>query len=68
ADLPTIGAGTVLAAAGAGLRGIAFEAQGVMLADRAAAVAAADAAGLFLLGLDPDGLDPSGFDMKGNTA
>jgi len=68
ADLPTIGADTVLAAAAAGLRGIAFEAQGVMLADRAAAVAAADAAGLFLLGLDPDGLDSSGFDTKGNTA
>ncbi len=57
ADLPTIGVGTVRAAAGAGLRGIAFEAQGAMLADRDAAVAAADAAGLFLLGIAPNELD-----------
>lgn len=63
ADLPTIGAGTVLAAAGAGLRGIAFEAQGAMLVDRATTVAAADAAGLFLLGLDP-----TDFDSKRNIA
>ena len=42
------------AAAAAGLRGVAFEAGGTILADRAAAVAAADAAGLFLLGLDPE--------------
>lgn len=60
ADLPTIGVGTVRAASQAGLRGIAFEAQGVMLADREATVAAADAAGLFLLGLDPAGLENRG--------
>jgi DUF1009 family protein len=54
ADLPTIGPDTVRAAAAAGLRGIAFEAGGTILADRAAAVAEADAAGLFLLGLDPE--------------
>ena len=57
ADLPTIGPGTVRAAASAGLRGIAFEAQGAILADRDAAVAAADAAGLFLLGIAPNELD-----------
>lgn len=57
ADLPTIGPGTVRGAAAAGLRGVAFEAGGTILADRAALVADADAAGLFLLGLDPD--DPS---------
>lgn len=60
ADLPTIGVETVHAARRAGLRGIAFEAQGVMLADRDATVAAADAAGLFLLGLDPAGLEKRG--------
>lgn len=54
ADLPTIGPDTVRAAAAAGLRGIAFEAGGTIVADRAAVIAAADAAGLFLLGLDPD--------------
>lgn len=63
ADLPTIGIDTVRAARLAGLRGIAFEAQGVMLADREATVAAADEAGLFLLGLDPTGLG-----TKGDTA
>jgi DUF1009 family protein len=36
------------------LRGVAFEAGGTLLTDRAACVAAADAAGLFLFGIDPD--------------
>jgi DUF1009 family protein len=54
ADLPTIGPETVHAARRAGLCGIAFEAGGTILVDRAATVAAADAAGLFLLGLEPD--------------
>ncbi len=54
ADLPTLGAGTVAAAAAAGLRGIAFEAGGAILVDRAATVAAGDRAGLFLLGLTPE--------------
>jgi UDP-2,3-diacylglucosamine hydrolase len=57
ADLPTIGPETVREAARAGLRGIAFEARGAMLADREAAVDAADAAGLFLLGITPNDLD-----------
>ncbi len=48
ADLPTIGPGTLRAAAGAGLRGVVIEAGGVMLLDRDEAVAVADAAGLFL--------------------
>lgn len=47
-DLPLIGPGTVAAAARAGLDGIALEAGGVMVLDRAETVAAADAAGLFL--------------------
>ena len=53
ADLPTIGPATVRNAAAAGLRGLAFEAQATILAEREACLAAADAAGLFLLGLDP---------------
>jgi len=53
-DLPTIGPQTIRNAAAAGLRGVAFEAGSTILAERAAAVAAADAAGLFLLGLDPE--------------
>ncbi len=58
ADLPTLGPDTVAAAAEAGLRGIAFEAGGAILVDRAATIAAADTAGLFLLGLDPDEIHP----------
>lgn len=54
ADLPTIGPNTIAAAAAAGLRGIAFEAGGTLLIERDGCVAAADAAGLFLLGIDPD--------------
>ena len=52
ADLPTVGPDTVRAAAAARLRGIAFEAGGTLLADRAVAVAEADRTGLFMLGLD----------------
>jgi DUF1009 family protein len=52
ADLPTIGPGTLKAAAEAGLRGVAFEAGGTILAERGRAVEEADAAGLFLLGLE----------------
>lgn len=54
ADLPTIGVQTVKGAMAAGLRGIAFEADGTILAEREAMVAMADEAGLFLLGLGPD--------------
>ena len=45
ADLPTIGPATLRAAAAAGLRGVAFEAGGTLLTDRAACVTEADAAG-----------------------
>ena len=51
ADLPTIGPHTVAAAAAAGLVGIAVEARSTLLLDRAAIVAAADAAGLFVVGI-----------------
>ena len=53
-DLPTIGPGTVTAAAAAGLRGIAYEAGGTLVTDRAGCIAAADATGLFLLGIAAD--------------
>jgi DUF1009 family protein len=59
-DLPTIGPDTIRAIAAAGLRGVAFEAGGTIVADREAAIAAADLAGLFLLGLDPDALSARG--------
>lgn len=50
-DLPTIGVTTVEKAAGAGLRGIAVEAGGSLLVDRAAVAAAADRLGLFVVGV-----------------
>lgn len=53
-DLPTVGPETVRGAAAAGLAGIAIEAGGTILVDRARTVAAADAAGLFLLAIHPD--------------
>jgi UDP-2,3-diacylglucosamine hydrolase len=56
ADLPTIGLDTIRHAAAAGLRGLAFEARATILADREACLAAADAAGLFLIGLDAETL------------
>ena len=63
ADLPTIGPMTIRNAAAAGLRGVAFEAGGTILADRPGLIAEADGTGLFLLGFDPD--DPS---ITGETA
>lgn len=50
ADLPAIGLSTVENAAAAGLRGIAVEAGGVLIASRSRTFAAADAAGLFIVG------------------
>ena len=52
ADLPTIGPDTLRAAAAAGLRGVVFEAGGTLLTDRAACITEADAAGIFLVGVD----------------
>ena len=54
ADMPTIGPRTVEGAAAAGLRGIAVEAGGTLLTDRAACIATADQSGLFLVGIDPE--------------
>jgi DUF1009 family protein len=50
-DLPAIGEATVAQCAAAGLAGIAVEAGGVLVIDQDRAVAAADAAGLFLAGI-----------------
>jgi DUF1009 family protein len=52
-DLPTIGPATVRQAAASGLRGIAVEAGATILLDQAEAIDAADAAGLFLIAVDP---------------
>ena len=51
-DLPTMGVTTVENAARAGLRGIAVEAGGSLLVDRAAVAEAADRLGLFVIGID----------------
>ncbi len=53
ADLPTIGPRTVEGAAAAGLRGLAFEANGTIVMDRETTIARAQAAGIFLLAFDP---------------
>ncbi len=50
-DLPTIGPDTVKKAAAAGLAGIAVAAGQVLMAERAATIAAANQLGLFLLGV-----------------
>lgn len=51
ADLPSIGPRTVAACTAAGLRGIAVEAGATLIVDRAAAVEAADRAGIFIVGV-----------------
>jgi DUF1009 family protein len=53
ADLPTIGPRTVARAEAAGLAGIAVEAGATLILDRQATVAAADRAGLFVVGIVP---------------
>lgn len=56
-DLPGIGPVTVAGAAAAGLRGIVMEAGGAILLDRAATLASAVAAGIFVLSIRPDEFD-----------
>lgn len=53
ADLPTIGPSTVETALKAGLAGVAVEAGRALVLEEAALIAAADAAGLFICGIDP---------------
>src|SRR5262249_29693522 len=50
-DLPSFGVETVKAAAAAGFSGIAMEAGASLLIDREDVIRAADAAGLFILGI-----------------
>jgi hypothetical protein len=52
-DQPVIGPETVACAAAGGLAGIAWEAGGILLLDRAATIAAAEASGLFLWAREP---------------
>jgi UDP-2,3-diacylglucosamine hydrolase len=52
-DLPAIGPATTAAAAAAGLSGVAVEAGATFVLDRAAVIAAADSAGLFVVGVKP---------------
>jgi len=54
ADLPTIGPATVREAVRAGLRGIAFEANGTILTERQSMIDLADSQHIFLIGLDPE--------------
>ena len=55
-DLPAIGVATVLGAAKAGLAGIVGEAGKTLVLDHEAVARAADEAGLFVYGLDPNDL------------
>lgn len=59
-DLPAIGPDTVRSAAAAGLAGIAVEAGGTIVADRAEMVRIADELGLFVWGIDGRGPSPKG--------
>ena len=58
ADLPSIGPETVRAAAAAGLSGIAVEAGRSLILNRPEAIAEADEAGLFIMGLGSEVLEP----------
>jgi hypothetical protein len=60
ADLPTVGPDTIRAAVAAGLRGVAFEAGGTILADRETTIATANTSGVFLIGLDAEALSEKG--------
>lgn len=60
ADLPTVGVTTIEGAAAAGLRGIAVEAGGTLVVDAPAMTAAADRAGLFVIGIRPDAASDPG--------
>jgi DUF1009 family protein len=53
ADLPTIGAATIRHARAAGLRGIAFEAGGTILASKLLMIETGEQEGMFLLGVLP---------------
>lgn len=50
-DLPTVGPDTIARAAAAGLKGVAVEAGGTIIVDRAELIARADREGLFVVGI-----------------
>ena len=52
-DLPTIGVATIQQAKAAGLRGIAVESGSTQILDQKTVIEAADAAGLYLVGVQP---------------
>lgn len=52
-DMPVIGVRTIEGVAAAGLAGVAGEAGAVLVIDREAVIARADALGLFVLGVEP---------------
>lgn len=55
-DLPTVGPRTIERAQSAGLAGVAVEAGGALISDREETLALADAAGLFVVGIDQTAL------------
>lgn len=59
-DLPTVGPLTIERAGAAGLAGIAIEAGGALISDREETLRLADAAGLFVVGIDRTAV-PGGF-------
>ncbi|WP_439815920.1 LpxI family protein [Zavarzinia sp. CC-PAN008] len=59
-DLPVIGPTTIANAVAAGLAGIAVEARGTLLVEREQVTEAADAAGLFVIGIRPPPPPPAG--------
>ena len=58
ADLPTIGPETIENAQAAGLSGVAVEAGRAFVLDREKTIAEAEAAGLFVVGIERDPTDP----------
>lgn len=57
-DLPSVGVDTVAQGAAAGLAGVVLEAHGSLVIGREDVARAADAAGLFVIGIDPARLAP----------
>jgi len=58
-DLPSVGADTIEAAAAAGLAGVAVEARGAITDDLGKMIRAADAAGLFVVGVPARSREPA---------
>ena len=57
-DLPTVGPDTIKRAAEAGLAGIAIAANDVLIVNREEFIQSANAAGLFVVGVDASAIDP----------